>query len=156
MSKTTSLAIDEEESLERAGTQNGSNIHYGSLTNHRIGKNANTPKKEAFPTMVVGHQPLHQLERNHSPKPTRCTSSKLDEKALLLDEMASMAKLAIPVTFTYIFEMLPGIVTIVLVGRAEFSNDEQETVSLQKLKIDAAAIAVMFMNVVALSPGFGE
>jgi hypothetical protein len=52
--------------------------------------------------------------------------------------------------------MLPGIVTIILVGRAELGSDigpEEQVAS--KLHIDAAALAVMFMNVVALSPGFG-
>lgn len=69
-----------------------------------------------------------------------------------------MIKLAIPVTLTYILEMLPGIITIVLVGRAGLDsiNATEEETSLQKLQIDAAALAVMFMNVVALSPGFGR
>ena len=44
-----------------------------------------------------------------------------------------------------------------LVGRMDYDNDgDQDALSLQKLHMDAAALAVMFVNVVALAPGFGE
>ncbi|KAL7535978.1 hypothetical protein ACHAXR_007509 [Thalassiosira sp. AJA248-18] len=84
----------------------------------------------------------------------------LKDKELLQDEIAGMTKLAIPVIVTYILEMLPGVVTIILVGRAveydDDNDDEGLTTSMQKLHLDAAALAVMFTNVVALSPAFGK
>ncbi len=84
----------------------------------------------------------------------------LRDKELLRDEIAGMANLTIPVTITSFLDMLPGIVTIILVGR--YDNDgggDLEgvmTASMKQLHLDAAALAVMIMNVVALSPAFGK
>jgi hypothetical protein len=88
----------------------------------------------------------------------------LQDKELLRDEIAGMANLTIPVTITSFLDMLPGIVTIILVGRARYDTDdgdgdlegEMTTASMKQLHLDAAALAVMIMNVVALSPAFGK
>jgi hypothetical protein len=87
----------------------------------------------------------------------------LKDRELLQDEISGMANLTIPVIITSFLEMLPGIVTIILVGRAEYDDDggddvdgEINTTSMKQLHLDAAALAVMIMNVVALSPAFGK
>jgi hypothetical protein len=88
----------------------------------------------------------------------------LKDKELLRDEIAGMANLTIPVTITSFLDMLPGIVTIILVGRSRYDTDdgdgdlegEMTTASMKQLHLDAAALAVMIMNVVALSPAFGK
>ena len=66
---------------------------------------------------------------------------------ILWDEVREMVQLAIPVIGTYILEMLPGIVSIILVGHVhgEFTKEY----------MDAASLAVMFVNLTALSVGFG-
>jgi len=80
----------------------------------------------------------------------------LEDDELLLDELAGMTKLAIPVIITYLLEMFPGLITIILVGRVQYNNEEgEETNDLSKMHLDAASFAVMFMNVTALSPAFG-
>jgi len=73
------------------------------------------------------------------------------KKKLLKDEAEKMTLLAIPVTFTYLLEMLPGVACVVLVGRVENIHEPGN----QKVQLDAAALATMMMNVVALSPCFG-
>lgn len=137
--------------------QNQSPLHYGTIDGSHRSK---APKRSSVTVTVLGHQPCHQLEvsRRGSTNSNMTTESQLNRRTLFYDEMTSMIKLAIPVTLTYILEMLPGIITIILVGRAGFDseNESEDEESLQKLHIDAAALAVMFMNVVALSPGFGE
>jgi len=65
---------------------------------------------------------------------------------LLKDEMKSMIELFLPVCATYVLEMLPGITTIILVGRMSESN---------KVHLDGAALAVMFLNITAMSTGLG-
>ena len=109
----------------------------------------------------------------------------LHESDLLRDEICGMTKLAVPVIITYILEMFPGIVTIMLVGRMCVDYDDHNdgygdgdtnlydnveggyggedggegavgSISLQKLHLDAASLAVMFTNVVALSPAYGK
>ena len=97
------------------------------------------------------------------------TTSTLTDTELLHDEISGMTKLAIPVILTYLLETLPGLVTIILVGRVEYNedndinniiNDQEDGVgqimSMQKLHLDAASLAVMFVNVVALSPAYGK
>jgi hypothetical protein len=86
----------------------------------------------------------------------------MKDKELLKNEMAGMTNLAVPTIITSFLEMLPGIVTIILVGRAEYDSDvgdvvdEEITTYMKQLHLDAAALAVMIMNVVALSPAFGK
>lgn len=77
--------------------------------------------------------------------------SLLGETELLQDELKSMITLAIPIISTYLLELIPGIVTIILVGRAEHGS-----ASLTQLYLDAAALANMWVNITALSTGFGE
>ena len=82
----------------------------------------------------------------------------LQDKELLHDEISGMTKLAIPVILTYLLEQLPSLITIILVGRVECIHEGVASMSssLQKLHLDAAALAVMFTNVTALSPAFGK
>ena len=58
-----------------------------------------------------------------------------------------MTNLALPVIGTYILEMLPGLVSIVLVGQIQDAQTEEF--------MDATALAVMFMNLTGTSIGFG-
>ena len=69
-----------------------------------------------------------------------------EDRNLLKDEMKSMIELSIPVCVTYLLETLPGITTIILVGRMNESS---------KLHIDATALAIMFLNIAGMSPGIG-
>lgn len=81
-----------------------------------------------------------------------------DDGELLRDEIAGMTKLAVPVIITYFLEMLPSIITIILVGREYDGGEEGASggeLSMQKLHLDAASLAVMFCNIVAMSPAFG-
>ena len=71
----------------------------------------------------------------------------LKDDELLLDELAGMTKLAIPVIITYLLEMFPGLITIILVGRVQYNNEEgEETNDLSKMHLDAASLAVMFIR----------
>ena len=63
------------------------------------------------------------------------------------DELNGMTNLALPVIGTYILEMLPGLVSIVLVGHIQDAQTEEF--------MDATALAVMFMNLTGTSIGFG-
>ncbi|ETV65522.1 hypothetical protein, variant [Aphanomyces astaci] len=67
----------------------------------------------------------------------------------LLRELREMAALALPVTATFFFEYAPGIVTLVLAGHAGNSEDAVQ------LYLDAAAIAIMYMNVTGVTIGLG-
>eukprot|EP00579_Thalassiosira_antarctica_P018695 CAMPEP_0201949718 /NCGR_PEP_ID=MMETSP0903-20130614/56114_1 /ASSEMBLY_ACC=CAM_ASM_000552 /TAXON_ID=420261 /ORGANISM="Thalassiosira antarctica, Strain CCMP982" /LENGTH=543 /DNA_ID=CAMNT_0048492927 /DNA_START=95 /DNA_END=1723 /DNA_ORIENTATION=+ len=84
------------------------------------------------------------------------TKSK-DRDDLIKDETTKMIKLAIPCIGTYLLEMLPGVVTVMLVGRLKSSDDDSspDAISKQQLHLDAAALAVMFTNVIALAPALG-
>ncbi|KAL9179593.1 hypothetical protein ACHAXT_008883 [Thalassiosira profunda] len=90
--------------------------------------------------------PQDQLQRGPSWRERR--KSILDEGALLKDELLGMISLAVPVIATYLLEIVPGIITIMLVGRM----DNGETTQVY---IDAAALAVMYFNIVCLSTGLG-
>ena len=68
----------------------------------------------------------------------------LGEAAILKDELSSMIILAIPVIATYLLEIVPGMITIFLVGRMDNGDDNV-------LHLDAAALGVMFFNIVGLS-----
>jgi len=70
------------------------------------------------------------------------------EAAILGDELRAMISLAVPVIFTYALELVPGIITLVLVGRMDNGDDA-------KLYVDAAALAVVFYNIVGMSTGLG-
>lgn len=76
--------------------------------------------------------------------------SLIGETELLQDELKATITLAIPIISTYLLELIPGIVTIILVGRADHGS-----ASLTQLYLDAAALANMWVNITALSTGFG-
>ncbi|KAL7551703.1 hypothetical protein ACHAWF_014892 [Thalassiosira exigua] len=85
------------------------------------------------------------------------------DRELLFDEMTGMNKLAAPVILTYCLEMLPGILTIILVGRVRYDaalvEDQEKNGtygSMQKLWLDAASMAIMVTNVVAMYPTIGK
>lgn len=79
------------------------------------------------------------------------------EAAILGDELRAMISLAVPVIFTYVLELVPGIITLVLVGRMDMDNDggTADADADAKLYVDAAALAVMFYNIVGMSTGLG-
>eukprot|EP00560_Eucampia_antarctica_P007721 CAMPEP_0197827664 /NCGR_PEP_ID=MMETSP1437-20131217/4394_1 /TAXON_ID=49252 ORGANISM="Eucampia antarctica, Strain CCMP1452" /NCGR_SAMPLE_ID=MMETSP1437 /ASSEMBLY_ACC=CAM_ASM_001096 /LENGTH=254 /DNA_ID=CAMNT_0043428601 /DNA_START=38 /DNA_END=799 /DNA_ORIENTATION=+ len=66
---------------------------------------------------------------------------------ILKDELRQILQLAVPVTGTYLFEMLPGVLSIILVGHIDSD--------LTKEYMDAAALSTMLLNITALSVGFG-
>jgi hypothetical protein len=70
------------------------------------------------------------------------------EAAILKDELWAMTTLALPVMVTYVLELLPGVITLVLVGRMD--NGENT-----KLYVDAAALAVMMYNILGVTTGLG-
>ena len=80
-------------------------------------------------------------------KQTRRISSLAEEGALLKDELYAMITLAVPVIATYLLEIIPGLITIILVGRIRGEDT--------KLYIDSASLAVMYFNIVGLSTGLG-
>jgi len=107
-------------------------ISYGSVSPHH---------------MDLEGRPLVIEEGGENDSPRRQCS----EKELLKDEAKMMTLLAVPVILTYLLEMLPGVATVVLVGRVENIHEPGD----QKVQLDAAALATMMMNVVAMSPCFG-
>lgn len=114
--------------------------------------------------------PIPKRNNYYAPPQSLVTNDDDNEgnNLLLLGEMTGMANLAAPVVLTYFLEMLPGIVTLILVGRttemAHYDNDgigtttnsTEDDDNARKLRLDAASLAVMFTNVVALSPAYGE
>jgi Na+-driven multidrug efflux pump len=97
-------------------------------------------------------------------------SPPLKDAKLIQNEIAGMTKLGIPVILTYLLDMVPDIVTIILVGRGathhtsrvSFSPTETKTIewdadskNIQQLHIDAVAIAIMYINIICFSPGQG-
>jgi len=65
------------------------------------------------------------------------------------DEMNHIMKLCIPVIGTNVFELFPGVVSILLVSH--ISEDAYQN----QVEFDATSTAVVFMNMVAVSVGFG-
>ncbi|KAL9185831.1 hypothetical protein ACHAXT_003608 [Thalassiosira profunda] len=84
----------------------------------------------------------HAVLRNNS------VTSVAEDRALLRDELINMIALSLPVIATYLLEIIPGIVTLALVGRL---NNEEDS----KLHVDAAALAVMMYNILGFSTGLG-
>ncbi|KAL3816433.1 hypothetical protein ACHAXA_000083 [Cyclostephanos tholiformis] len=97
------------------------------------------------------------------------------EASLLREELRAMVGLAVPVIVTYALELVPSIITLVLVGRIDDGNvgrggvggnngdktngddtdDDDDSSCARGLYIDAAALAVMLYNVVGMSTGLG-
>ncbi|KAL7524025.1 hypothetical protein ACHAXR_000410, partial [Thalassiosira sp. AJA248-18] len=140
---------------ERDSISNGGNgHHYGSIAETNLYLNGGANNTERKPLVLDNN---NDGEACPNATPPQNNPIFLEDAELLQDEIAGMTKLAIPVIMTYMLEMLPGIVTIILVGRVEYDDDNDEeglTTSMQKLHLDAASLAVMFTNVVALSPAF--
>jgi MATE family multidrug resistance protein len=132
-------AVSESESLLPVATANDendkNNTHfYGSVAEIEPPHSSDIDEEEALQTQ--------QQQQYH-----RRLSLTKDSK-LLQDEMKSMIELALPVCLTYLLEMLPGITTIILVGRMKEEDGN-------KLHIDATALAVMFVNITGMSTGLG-
>ena len=122
--------------------------YYGSIISEN---DRNGDREQHTPLVPVGNDAKDECT----------TPALLKDTELLQDEIKGMTKLAIPVIITYLLEMFPGIVTIILVGRVEYKNEIAYDMSdnngalQKKLHLDAASLSVMFINVVALSPAFG-
>ena len=101
---------------------------------------------------IVHHHQQQQQHNHHGV--SHQNHSIADEGILLKDELLAMISLAIPVIATYLLETVPGIVTIVLVGRMTNENENDE-VDDSKLHLDAAALAVMYYNIVGMATGLG-
>ena len=72
---------------------------------------------------------------------------KLPLREIVYDELGGVARLAVPIVATYLLEMLPGVVSIILVGHISGSD--------AKVLLDATALGVMFLNLTGLSVGIG-
>eukprot|EP00567_Pseudictyota_dubia_P012258 CAMPEP_0197440516 /NCGR_PEP_ID=MMETSP1175-20131217/7008_1 /TAXON_ID=1003142 /ORGANISM="Triceratium dubium, Strain CCMP147" /LENGTH=484 /DNA_ID=CAMNT_0042970639 /DNA_START=25 /DNA_END=1480 /DNA_ORIENTATION=+ len=66
---------------------------------------------------------------------------------VLCDELGKLVNLAVPVVGTFLLEIIPGVVSIVLVGHVRGNMTEEY--------LDAAALSNMYMNVMAMSIGIG-
>jgi multidrug resistance protein, MATE family len=62
-------------------------------------------------------------------------------------EFLELARLSLPIIVTYVLELLPGVVSVSLVGRMESP--------LTKEYVDGAALSNMFMNLSGVAVGFG-
>ena len=95
----------------------------------------------------------------------------ISNKDILIDELKCMIQLGLPVIGTYLLEMLPGIISLVLVGHVTtktstddhpyISSSEESTMMntnatfRSKQLLDAASLAVTFFSLTSLSIGFG-
>jgi MATE family multidrug resistance protein len=89
----------------------------------------------------------------------------MHEAHILKDELRAMVGLAFPVIMTYMLELVPSIITLVLVGRMDNNRDDNNNLNdggdegiyddIAKLHIDAAALGVMFYNIIGMSTGLG-
>lgn len=160
--------IDQSNMVLDEGVRNGNDYGYGAITTGG-GGGGGSHAPDQTPSIHI-----HRDNRNGNDNDAAWENARgrgrnclllnwEDERELVRDEISGMARLAAPVILTYLLETLPGIVTIVLVGRVqsfveelENGDDDGASSSMQKLHLDAAALAVMFTNVVALSPAFGK
>ncbi|KDO26636.1 hypothetical protein SPRG_08040, partial [Saprolegnia parasitica CBS 223.65] len=71
--------------------------------------------------------------------------------SVLRDELAQLLTLMYPVTLTFFLEYAPGIATLLLVGHYHDPIDA----SKDKLLLDAAAMAIMYLNLTGLTIGLG-
>ncbi|ETW02702.1 hypothetical protein, variant 3 [Aphanomyces invadans] len=79
------------------------------------------------------------------------TTASFSDLNNIQDELRQVVALALPVTATFFLEYAPGIITLLLAGHAVDPNDMQTTT----LYLDAAAIAIMYMNVTGVTIGLG-
>jgi hypothetical protein len=140
-------------------TDTESDSFHGS--DHRYG----TIYAERKPPVPEGDGVARTASATAVPISAPCSPTFLKDEELLRDEIAGMANLSVPVIITSVLEMLPSIVTIILVGRVEDDRGtglvgevgaEGMTTSMQQLHLDAAALAVMLINVVCFAPVAGE
>lgn len=131
-----SLTLIPDESQE-SSTSAENNYQYGSI------ENAGGDEDDGD----VGDSASASRQQHHRQQHKRI-SSMAEEGKLLKDELLAMITLAVPVIATYLLEIVPGIITIILVGRMDNGEDT-------KLYVDAAALAVMYFNIVGLSTGMG-
>jgi MATE family multidrug resistance protein len=167
------------DSLALLGSMNSSilNDMYGSITSRRTetieegvdddddDDNIVIPSKEvaldnAPPPQDAGSLQRsslahHQQQQHHHPHKHHDHRTIADEGFLLKDELLAMISLAIPVIATYLLEVIPSIITIVLVGRMKNGSDEDAIDDNYKLHLDAAALAVMYFNIVGMATGLG-
>ena len=124
--RKSSMVANKGEESSTLLTADRTSISYGTAA---PGKSSSITKND-----VEEETPTHRL-------------SLADQSKIMYDEGKSMINLALPVIGTYLLEMLPGITSIMLVGHVQSPK--------VKLFLDAAALAVMYMNLTALSVGFG-
>ena len=148
---------------KRRGSHSGSfdvgNGHgYGSISDRRSLGLKEGDEAERKPLILDGESSYTTSIASPPAAPLKLSALFLKDKELLQDEIKGMTNLGVPIIFTYLLDMTPDIFTIILVGRVAYDDEVEggETSNLQKLHLDAAALAIMFINVVALSPGLGK
>jgi len=140
--------VSESESLllvvaadENDGAQNNNARYYGTVAAEIEPPHSSDIDDEEEATLNTNQLLQTQQQHHHHRRLSLTQDSKL-----LKDEMKSMIELSIPVCVTYLLEMLPGITTIILVGRMKDGS---------KLHMDATALASMFVNITGMSTGLG-
>ena len=113
----------------------------GSSTDEELGcyQSTRSPTTESSTKIQDASSPRDHRHRGKRGGPAR--------ESLTYHELRGMVSLAVPVVSTYLLEMLPGLVSIVLVGHVHHAQTEEF--------IDATALAVMFMNLTGMSIGIG-
>jgi MATE family multidrug resistance protein len=88
------------------------------------------------------------------PKEWRHFYAVLNDKgeSMVEEELYEIVVLSLPIIGTCMFEMLPGLVSIVLVGHIQtVGNNPSQTIEY----LGSATLSIMFTNMVAIYPGFG-
>lgn len=89
--------------------------------------------------------PSNNINADQHPLPQK--QRKRSRTEILLEELNHMLRLAFPVIGTYLLEMLPGIVSIMLVGHIPSPS--------VAVYIDGTTLSVMIFNLLGCSVGFG-
>lgn len=143
---------DESETFSNGGGGGGG---YGSTAEQHVVDTTELRKPLVIDNGNAEDEDSSSICTTTTPPPSKQKPLVFEQEIdLLQDELAGMTKLAVPVILTYILEALPRVVTIILVGRVQ-CHDDEDSLSMQKLHLDAAALAIMFSNVVALAPAIG-
>ena len=127
---------------ENDGAHNNNARYYGTLAAEIEPPHSSDIDDEEEATFNTDQLLQTQQQHHHHHRRLSLTQ----DSKLLKDEMKSMIELSIPVCVTYLLEMLPGITTIILVGRMKDGS---------KLHMDATALASMFVNITGMSTGLG-
>lgn len=103
-----------------------------------------------LPTTALHNASVDEEDLTASILPPPFAHKRLSETPWLIwrNELSGLVNLAFPVIGTYLLEMLPGLVSIILVGHIHDTSQIEEY-------IDATSLAVMFMNLAGVSIGFG-